>query len=459
MFKGHTDIILTNLETGEKKVYSDDNLVTDALEEYLKPLGNLTKDVRNQDMIASYLNTLLGGVLLFRYSMSEDHTRILVNPDNLMIANGSYGISNSGAVTELGSYNSVESGFIEDEVYRHVWEWGSAQGNGQIRCVCLTSAAHGFIGEGNENSKQYVETVDGKNYTHFTYTQDDSEWYQRCFAENHNGIILRIEDGYAYITDVSEWTSSSIKIRKIIMPTETLDLRVGRDNVVEVDNFTISVQNPPVWFTNKTFRGYGMGVSAHDNGTIITLAMGLDSDWSCSEKYVYGIVFDENWDVSFGNIDLSTSSDEVYAHFGVNGKIGILQATTGRLYDITTGQYTTINYDGITAFNDSHSGYGDRPVFMTPQGVVYFIDHVRYDPTKNKVMFVNAIEGVSGCAVNPLDAPLSSVISKNDLNNCRDFRAERFNGYIATINNLQTPIDKDSLHSMKLVYTMRFSDE
>lgn len=460
MFKGHTDIILTDVRTGEETVYSDDNLVTKALEEYLKPCGNLANNARNQEILESYFNTLLGGVLLLKNTITENVNTIVTPAGNQMIGCGSYNVANSSAATELGSYDTTESGFLDDVTYRHVWDWADSQAVGQIGCVCLTSAPHGFIGEGNETSHAQVTNISGTYYDYWAYHNSDGEYYQRCFEDNYNGIILRIEDDFAYVTDTSEWTSSSITVHKILMPIENLDVRASRNKIIEVDSFTCTVNNAPSWFVNKSFRGYGQGVIVHDNGTIITLTMGEDTDYALTSKHVMGIVFDSNWDVTLGQIDNTSVPDQAYTQFGVNGKLLILYANRGTIYDILTGMLTTVDYDSQTFFTSDHWGYGVIPSYLTKDGTAYLSDGVKYDPVKNKLMFVNtASDGPTNGGSCILDSQLAMTYPLNTLSDCRHFRAVRFPMYIATINNLQTPIVKDSLHALKVVYTLRFDDE
>ena len=114
--KGKTIFELTDVNTGETEIIEDTNMITDGLREFLDPCGSwgiypFAKDsVRN----TSVRNTLTGGILLFDGTLDEDVTNTYANASVKMVGNGALGISNATTVTELGSYNSAESGVQAD---------------------------------------------------------------------------------------------------------------------------------------------------------------------------------------------------------------------------------------------------------------------------------------------------------------------------------------------------------
>lgn len=161
--KGHTIFELTNTETGEKRVYKDDNMVTNFLEQFCIPTGKLNYNLNA--MFASYESQktltqpsnceldiepphcFTQGLLLFEDEIDEDADNIWPRNGNKMIGqagNSSY----SGANTKAGSYNSAESGPVENG-YRYVWDFATSQANGQISCACLTTPWGAVLGTGN----------------------------------------------------------------------------------------------------------------------------------------------------------------------------------------------------------------------------------------------------------------------------------------------------------------------
>ena len=163
--KGHTIIELTNTETGEKRTYEDDNMVTNFLEQFCIPTGPLNYNL--YAMLASYAaqkndstqssaalnieqpHCFTKGLLLFEDEIDEDADNIWPRKGNKMIGHAGTN-SYSGSDTRAGSYNTTESGPVENG-YRYVWDFTTSQANGQISCACLTTPWGGVLGAGNDN--------------------------------------------------------------------------------------------------------------------------------------------------------------------------------------------------------------------------------------------------------------------------------------------------------------------
>jgi hypothetical protein len=157
MIKGHTEI---QLYKDGKMVQNthDDNMLTNALAGYFKNYGLLNPTPFGEDIKNDFITTLLGGVLLLDSAITEQASIIHVPGGVLMVGNGAYGVSNGstpGDPTEMGSFNASQSGWADANKtqFRMVWDFTTEQSNGTIACACLTSRAHGFMGEGNATSK------------------------------------------------------------------------------------------------------------------------------------------------------------------------------------------------------------------------------------------------------------------------------------------------------------------
>lgn len=149
--KGHTMIELTDVNTGEKEVHQDDNLVTNALSWLL----NKSCGIFCNNPVASAIGpgdalvkACTGGVFLFKEPLEEDVDTIHVPEGAELVGCGS-GIPYTGALDLAGSYNAIESGFSDDGMsYKHVWDFNTSQANGKISCVCLTTQAGGKVTPG-----------------------------------------------------------------------------------------------------------------------------------------------------------------------------------------------------------------------------------------------------------------------------------------------------------------------
>lgn len=153
--KGHTTIELTDVNTGKKEVHEDDNLITNAISEILGYHGSMSIlsadslfaiDTTNGTYF-SPIKKLTGGLMLFDTQI-EENVETVREPAGISLVGCASGISYNGANVMAGSYNKQESGKV-DRGYKHVWDFGTSQSNGQIACACLTTMLGGKITTGS----------------------------------------------------------------------------------------------------------------------------------------------------------------------------------------------------------------------------------------------------------------------------------------------------------------------
>ncbi len=134
MLKGHTKIELTDVESGEKKVIEEDNLVTNAVQ-YLLAFENKVNRQPSNDIMPIAVNAL-GGLMIFDDTLAEDAENIGF-PGTAQLV----GYADRNANTEdtmRGSLNVAESG-PTDHGYVSVWDFSTSQANGTISSLALTS--------------------------------------------------------------------------------------------------------------------------------------------------------------------------------------------------------------------------------------------------------------------------------------------------------------------------------
>ena len=256
--KGHATIELTNVETGEKEIHEDDNLVTNGLQALLDPAGIFQKNgLRGMYHSSSdgYKPILraTGGLLLFDEVLSED-PNLLYSPPGVGLTGCGSGIAYTGKNTCAGSYNLEESGAIENG-YKHVWDFGTSQANGKIACASLTTQAGGKASTGSypfDSSYVYDESTEvlfGNEY----YSEDKSLFvipkpddYRGGFSTSYpegytvlyldgtkNRILLANTDAWAYNCPRNDVFTSSIFYKKGI---DIKVIRAGLTNVSIFDN-------------------------------------------------------------------------------------------------------------------------------------------------------------------------------------------------------------------------------
>ena len=163
MIKGHAVIELKDETTGQVWRTEHDNMITNGLKYCLTPwLGKYsfanTKNGEYQNAVntnnesrktgnASIMNHLLGGIFLFQNTLEENVENVVFPLDNPLTGKASYDTYN-GIDVYRGSYNEIESGLQEDGSYKHVWDFGTNQANGQISALALTTYKGGICGCG-----------------------------------------------------------------------------------------------------------------------------------------------------------------------------------------------------------------------------------------------------------------------------------------------------------------------
>ena len=154
--KGSAVIELTDVKTGKKERYVENNMVTNALAELLKPIGYLKGSGIYSDS-ANLVQSYLGGMLLFDKQIPEDSNQLFPPAEASVVGYGAYNITNNSAKTELGTYNVNESEYNTYSKYmKFVYDFTTSQANGTINCVCLTHLdAAQYSAYGADSSRSY----------------------------------------------------------------------------------------------------------------------------------------------------------------------------------------------------------------------------------------------------------------------------------------------------------------
>lgn len=257
--KGHATIELTDINTGEKVVHEDDNIITNAIKNLLGFQGmfNCTGGSNavsyNTAELYSPLRRLTNGLLLFD-SMIEEDVETVYPPAGVSLVGCASGISYNGANAMAGSYNKQESGKI-DGGYKHVWDFGTSQANGQIACACLTTMAGGKITSGSfPLATDYMyKTGDGTDTVEeILFKSNNNEVYvTKCetqqnsnhqtaqailFLDGKRNRILKASSEY-YFYPYYDNTSDQKYFQKSIFYNKAIDIDIERLGVTSFSIF------------------------------------------------------------------------------------------------------------------------------------------------------------------------------------------------------------------------------
>lgn len=448
--KGHTIIELRDKYTGKKEVYEDDNMMTNALENYYANLGqmNWINDSWDEDWVVRYL----GGVMLFDEAITENADNYVI-PNANMIANGCVGQVNNGDPSELGSYAFNESGWQQDGSFVQVYDFTTGQGNGTIACACLTSQMLGGNGIGNASNtrRNYSSSTIGKGYTGNINSQRN--WI--------TVVDIDIENGYMWYVNTSNiiydsstqadhfYNSGKITVYKATIPVGYYDLKKIRE--IEHTDYAITAFGNINYWTGLHLAD-GAYVFCNETGT-----------WNTSNKFgVLKINRNGYTKYTVDNLTGESLQRPYDMAFFYDGYMLIPRTNSGspsyydyskwfkiKLSDDTVVKEITVSgLDYSTAYNSSRTLLSPG-IFVNSNGWLF---NVR----DGKVMKTNCNDahGYSRYVSLHTSNPLVSLYK--DSYNGLPLRLYRSANYIASINNLETPVVKTSAKTMKVTYRITF---
>lgn len=476
--KGHSIIELTNVKTGEVERYEDDNMVTNAIQLYLNDLGMFNISPIHMDAVRqSLIPTLFGGVLAFDTAITENANNIICPSGVKMIANGAYEVVSNDSVTEMGSYNSSESGWLSDGKYKMVWDFTTTQANGNINCVCLTSANHGYIGEGNSTSLLAKDTkrsdyalcgtpqgveVDGMRYAR-----------QRIVRGSWTDSTLTLVD-YYNIYPTAEHTAEhmsatgKIKLKTYKVPMSKLDLRNSypayasgsgseylpvTETEISLPSAFVSALNggAPSWYLKQGeyyymiagigYPGYGQGQWGRiENGATLQVAR-INPDNTISaftvanpageqlDFLIPGIAFSEDTILIQRHTDNNVDFIHYFEDITTNADVTAVTATFGQ--SILGFSYPA---EEVAYFAGMKADMGARAVYLTNSNT----------PGYNMVSQILD------------DNKLVSAMWESSY--AEWFYVVKTTNYLATIDNLDEQVTKTADKTMKITYVLSFTD-
>ena len=472
--KGTTRIELTNVKTGEREVIEKDNLVTNAVADVLQmnPFGYMADSVGlnggkklSNDFFPICPN-LFGGILLYEDSLEEDPNEYYAPYSNRLIGYSSNEI-NSKTDPKRGSMNLNESGQLDDNSgYRFVFDFTTAQANGTISAVGLTSKWGGR--GGYKSAEQYY---DSQQYvTGWTDGYGPTERTLLCTARR-----VDFENEIVY----SAWISADnmLTVGKLRLNFHTVRL-VGHRVSSEVLEYNTIETKTFGKYSSRLYAtlldggdGYIWGFQHANNtkgnssgdATVNWIKINTE-DWSFEEG---------TWTLPlqlapFGYVDQSNSAGAEYSRGTATAIIhdGFLYCTSYTQKAVYKIQLDNITNIKTFEFEDKSYVVGTFP------GTSY---------NSNYFMKVgNALVTLCGYIVADelVYAPGSTSVShgawQNRGENC--FREGPYNlsfamyaqtsyaasitlalvaPYLATINNLATPVQKTADKTMKITYILR----
>lgn len=480
MIKGKTTIQLFDARTGKELCrQTDENMVTNAIDVIAngKDYLNIFKWARfnysysgdssinlqySKHCMSSPLFAMLplaknalSGILLWDDNITED-PNIMNIPDGVHML-GHAGDSYSGTDNLKGSYNDNESGEIEGG-WRHVWDFATDKANGTIKCLSLTSRNGGNVGcYGNYEDKTASNLYNGdlfrsednvnyeprpvRHYVEFECSRKGRIFYIKKSGENTLKLFKRTTDSiYTYETPDLTKINLTQTCPKLQNETQLPITLLGQwDNVFVYDNkineiYRVSARS----LRHRTFTLEGEELS----DVTISTERDLYDIYSCA-VYRGGYYYCLTNSTETGHvIEKTDPQGEHIATFTVDpyiSKMGamVIDDRTGSI--LITGEksnsvggsdcmvqiFEIDSDDNCRWLTSTRTIYPSEPYW--PNGAV--VDQIiRTEDKSSPYLYFS--DGGYGCRIIPV---LNSA-------------------YLATINNLQTPIVKTPAQTMKITY-------
>lgn len=469
--KGTTKIELTNVKTGEKEVYSHDNFVTEFAEEFFRECGALNTNPLGSLQNARPIDDLFGGIMLFNKKINQNTDDTGNHPSPLycpagtkMVANGSIDFASNSNATELGQYNAEESGTPNYHQRVYVYDWGTNEGNGKINCVCLTSAAGGYIGAGNATSNVKDTSTSALTRRMFQYsgtgngsrTMASGQFARVAGLDLSQGQVALISD-----TAANAFAAGSVTVNWYDVPVSKLQPFISK---IAFDETLLTARRTQT----KTFTAHAVTAARVMGGMGYILLVGVASGSNVQTgATVYTVQLNKDGTVTEKTFTVSSMTDAIPLNNTnyIGGKV--INNDLYLAYGISTGSSDTIRYkikgDGSTV-KQSVTGNTERTFFVN-EGRVYIGTQRYYDPQEDETYITNANVWTNSYSMYQqymwqcYDCPLVFDVYGTETNanmiNVSPLSVVRMPcNWLSTINNLSQEIEKTAEKTMKVTYTL-----
>ena len=332
---------------------------------------------------------------------------------NKMVGNGAYMITNAGTPSELGSYNELESSASISGITQ-VYDFNTAQANGDINCVCLTSQVGGHFGYGNASGGSFstrMSLYQGFSVVGVGSGQALRNNYRYSFS--YSSPTLTVTKTYEPITVGS--------IKAGLSEQKTFDMVSDYDLPANANLASFSQDGQYVYFVGNL-----QSVSA--GGTMVYYKYDLDNDTITKQTMT-----NSSDTTLYPGYGMTVAHGKVFVNC-VNSIIDLFDLSTSVLLKENVGGYGYRFTDGLIIVSIGNYPY------------IYDIDNDTLYPT-NGSFSVSYSTGYQYWYDETTD-----VIYNRQYNDGMPVSSNPL--YLATINNLDNTVTKTAAQTMKVTYTL-----
>lgn len=456
--KGVTRLIIEDVVTKKRTVIEESNMVTSAINKIFD--SNMLGIMDYNHLMP--LTKLFGGLFMFWDNLTEAADNIYPPSQESNKLTGYAGqTSHSSANPYRGNPNGAASVFDPSNGHvKFVWDFLLEQGNGTISAVCLTSAAAGDVGLYPDGTAALMETygITENGLTSFNPMEaGGSGWDQ----EKANRAPIRIDDdGFGISVFVSGNIFKETKVRHPFVRPCLLESYSAIDN----DSFTVMDEHSATLSRNFTANYTVIGqddsyyyIMERDSGSATTLYVDKvsKSDYSVTSQTISlsGVALGRPSMTAGGMNNGIVSNGFIYWVSNTDSKnfVRIDMTTPANSVELTSYMINDLDL-GMTPISRT-SGLILGKNFLINGDFVYpvAIGNLRSSDTQPGTASIwnSSAAYKNGPMVYQMGSYNQSVTNRR-----MSAGPVLYLPYLATINNLQTPAQKDITKTLRVEYDL-----
>lgn len=467
MLKGKTKIELKDVRTGNVDVVEKDNMVTNALQYIFNPLGYIkSSDPMLTEKYVNFYKTLTGGLLLLNKPLTANVDNLYLPRNVEQTGCAVFDKQNSSNQTIRGSYNATETEIdVVNRKIKYVYDFDTAEANGTIAAVALTHAYGGYGNRGTDTDPVkglYPFFINiGSGLLKYTGGSSGINAYDRttAYTTYGNGYrwIIKIDaenDSVYYFTIMS---TNSVKISRYRANINTISMfenpgasRTLLDEQTVSLSTAINVQYFSYNYEEETDRLYIVTASSNyvsNNGSYIITEVDLANE-NAVKQYVMTNKTGVSARIGYNRYDTycyegyiyfknSSLSDHHYYRQQIGNSANVKQLPESAALRAV---YPMLARDG-KLYLENPSGYsGTYALYVVDTDsftMKYPESYGLYDSSYRQYVPVRGV-------------PMTYYLTGGSGNGTFAMRTD----YLATINNLDSPVVKTADKTMKVTYTL-----
>lgn len=478
MIEGKATIELTDVHTGQKETVVEKNMVTNLIPYFFSDNVLSYRSLSNRGLttpdVCPIYQKLMGGLLLFEEPLEENVDNLYAPRSNRCVGCANQDVNTTDNVMR-GSLNVTESKKLPDG-HQFVWDFATHQGNGTVSALALTHPDAGVEYWGGSYLRAQKKNL--ASWAYVGSTDINSLAIQAAFT-----CVMEMNVGQKYLAMIyPDFVSKELVIEKRYLPVNEYsifeDVASTEFSYPLLDThritpilFSVTASPYKMNFFSYGEYWYGFGVKSSTSSQSVLSRLKIkkadcsvtEDDWTLSGVYAnddFARIYAKNQCPAPGDIPYfnGTVADGYYYFHGYNSssqsrvfKLNLENPNDFKEIPLQNGNESYPNVIPCSQFNDC--------IFTDSQNYAIINDILQSDPlpiyTYGSDWFTYT--RAKSFQYHHTFFTFGAIESGSEYS--RRIYVTWMLPYLATINNLTTPVEKTPDKTMKITYTLRMVDE